>query len=342
MLLERTGLPQKRRESLAKYINLGLAQKTWSSYETAERMWRKCEKETKRKMDIPWGQQETLLFLDWLLSDRLVGAATASCYLAGIKKLHTLHGVEEPKIRQGLVNQILKGKKNAEAVAKRGAEDKGRLPVTLTVLKLIKESIRASSFTLDRKLLLWAVCTLAFHGSFRIHEILCQQESYYDPDFTLLGGDVQVKSWSSKGGGNTRAIIVSVKAPKENKKGGTAVVDVYETEGPTCPVKAFTRWRDRTSYDANMILFKEEDGTPLTGRKFNALLRQLLEPHIDYSKGQITAHSFRSGIPSLLGALGHSEDDIKKVGRWSSRSFEHYTKLPRTNRAAIAQKLGRI
>jgi hypothetical protein len=340
--LARTGLPERRRESLAKLVNLGLAQKTWSSYDTAERMWRRCEKETGTKMELPWGQRETLLFLDWLLSDRMVSAATASTYLAGVKKIHALYGAEEPAIRGGLVSQILKGKKNVETVEKRQKEDKGRLPVTLAVLELIKEALRASSHPVDRKLLIWAVCTLAFHGSFRIHELLCQQESWFDPDFTLMGRDVQMKTWPTGKSTSTKAIIVTVKSPKENRRGGVALVDVYETGGPTCPVKAYSRWKDRTTADPQGVLFREKDGTPLTGRRFNVLLKQLLEPHVDYSKGQITAHSFRSGVPSLMGALGHSEEEIKKVGRWSSRSFEHYTKLPRTNRAAIAQKLGRI
>jgi hypothetical protein len=293
-------------------------------------------------MELPWGQRDTLLFTDWLLSDRKVSAATAGCYLAGIKKLHELRGVENPEIRKGLVNQVLKGKRNTEAVTKRSSENKGRLPVTLTLMKLIKEAIRAWHKPLEWRLLMWAVCTLAFHGSFRIHELLCQHETYFDPDFTLLGRDVQVKSQKLAGKEEIGVLIVTVKGPKENRKGGVAVVDVYETSGPTCPVKAFRHWRNRQKEDDDKILFRSNDGTPLTGRRFNVLLKQLLEPHIDYSKGSITAHSFRSGIPSLLGTLGHTDEEIKKVGRWSSRSFEHYMKLPRTTRAAIAQKLGKL
>jgi hypothetical protein len=293
-------------------------------------------------MEFPWRQKDTLLFTDWLLSDRNVSAATASCYLAGIRKLHELRGVENPDIRKGLVNQVLKGKKNTEAVTKRCAEHKGRLPVTLTVMKLIKEVIRAWQQPMEWRLLMWAVCTLAFHGSFRIHELLCQHETYFDPDFTLLEQDVQLKKQKLTGGGVTEILIVTVKAPKENRKGGVAVVDVYETGGPTCPVKAFKQWKNRQKSDDNKVLFRSSDGTPLTGRRFNVLLKQLLGPHIDYSKGSITAHSFRSGIPSLLGELGHTDEEIKRVGRWSSRAFEHYMKLPRTTRAAIAQKLGKL
>ncbi len=100
-------------------------------------MWRRCEKETGTKLELPWEQKQTLMFLDWLLTDRKVSAATASSYLAGMAKLHEIRGLEEPKLRKGLVCQVLKGKKNAEAVEKRNKEDKGRLPVTLTIMKLL-------------------------------------------------------------------------------------------------------------------------------------------------------------------------------------------------------------
>ena len=343
-LLLSTGLPEGRRKSLARYVNLGLSQKTWSSYKTAERMWRRCEIETRQKLELPWGQTETLLFLDWLLVDRGVSSATASSYLAGIRKLHEIRGLKEPGLKDGLVNQVLKGKKNLEGVEKRSKEDKGRLPVTLTIMKILKEAIRAWDRPMDEKLLMWAVCTLAFHGSFRIHEILSQHETFFDPDFTLLRKDVTIKTQLWGEGVTTRVLHVSLKCPKESKTGRSTIVDVYETGGPTCPIKGFCRWNDRTgrNRDKDGILFRGQDGVPLTGRRFNALLKQLLEPVIDYSKGQITAHSFRSGVPSLLGSLGYEDEEIKRVGRWSSRSFEHYTKLPRTSRAAIAQKLGKL
>ncbi len=341
-LLQIPGLPGKRRESLAIYANQGLSQKTWSSYKTAERMWKKCESETKEKLELPWGQSQTLFFLDWLLTDRGVSSATACSYLAGIKKLHEVRGLDEPVLRKNLVNQILKGKRNMEATKKRSSSDMGRLPVTLTVMKMIKEQLRQSASSRGKKLLVWAVATLAFHGSFRIHEILCKNETFYDPDFCLLGRDIKTGVHKWEDGTVGQVLNVTVKCPKENKVGGTVIVDVYETGGPTCPLKAFQKWEKDTTRESDKVLFRDEQGTPFTGRKFNDTVKSLLEPHIDYRKGKVTAHSFRSGIPTLLGSMGHSEEEIKKIGRWSSRAFEYYLKLPRTSRAQIAGKLGKI
>jgi len=343
-LLAGTGLSERRRESLARYVNLGLSQRTWSSYKTAERMWWRCEIETRQKLELPWGQAQTLLFVDWLLEDRGVSSATVSSYLAGIRKLHEIRGLAEPGLKDGLVNQVLKGKKNLEGVQKRTKDDKGRMPVTLTIMKMLKEAIRAWDRPTDTKLLMWAVCTIAFHGSFRIHEILSRSETFFDPDFTLLRKDMTITHQRWGDGKTTEVLQVTLKCPKESRTGRSTMVDVYETGGPTCPVKGYRLWNDRAGRcrDQDSILFRGQDGVPLTGRRFNAQLKQLLEPFIDYGKGQITAHSFRSGVPSLLGSLGYEDEEIKRVGRWSSRSFEHYTKLPRTSRAAIAQKLGKL
>ena len=40
---------------------------------------------------------------------------------------------------------------------------------------------------------------------------------------------------------------------------------------------------------------------------------------------------------SMLGALGFSDEEVKAVGRWSSRAFEEYMLLPRTKRMQMAK-----
>ena len=39
---------------------------------------------------------------------------------------------------------------------------------------------------------------------------------------------------------------------------------------------------------------------------------------------------------------GMSDEEIQKMGRWSSRAFEHYIKLPRTKQALTALRLGKL
>lgn len=337
--LNHLNLPLRAQKTIEELGNFGLSQKTWGSYKTSERMWFLCQKETKQKLALPWGPRETVIFIDWLVNDREVGAATIGTYLSGVRKLHILNGFDEPNLRNNFINDIIKGKLNKERILKRTTVNKGRLPVTLTLLKLIKELIRKSDLPLGRKLLLWCVCTLSFFGGFRIHEILSRNESFYDPDFTLMVGDIRITEFT--GTSSTMKVLeVTVKSPKESRVGKDVIVDVFEAPGSLCPLKAFSRWAHKSStYNLPGPLFRDDDGTPLTGRKFNTHLRSLLCKVFDYKKEKITSHSFRGGLASLLAASGVSIAELKQAGRWNSRSWEHYVKVPRAQRALLAEKV---
>ena len=139
----------------------------------------------------------------------------------------------------------------------------------------------------------------------------------------------------------TLVLELTIKAPKETKACRDVVVDIFEVEGPLCPVKAFNRWATKSSTSNKPgPVFRDESGVPLTGRKLNFYLKKFLENTIDYNKEKITSHSFRSGLATLIGSKGMSIEEIKIAGRWNSSSYEKYLKLPRAQRALLAQKLG--
>lgn len=96
----------------------------------------------------------------------------------------------------------------------------------------------------------------------------------------------------------------------------------------------------RTKAVVGMPLFRDEQGTPVTGLKMNKWLKDRLQDHVDYGSGKFTSHSFRSGLATSLGAMGCSEKDIMEAGRWSSRAYELYMKLPRVKRAGVAVMIG--
>lgn len=234
---------------------------------------------------------------------------------------------------------VLKGLNNREATQKREKVNQGRLPVTLALLRILKDRISGQNWPANKKFLVWAVCSMAFHGGFRIHELLARSGSTFDPDFTLLVRDAKIQTcWVD--GTQTRCIELQIKNPKESRAGAVVTIDVFETGGSTCPVKAFVNWRKRDrEVDPNRPLFRDSNGSCLTGSKLNVILKLVLGDLVDYSKGSITAHSFRSGLASLMAEKGMSDQEIQIMGRWSSRAFERYIKLPRTDRARTSMKL---
>jgi hypothetical protein len=332
--MEHVNLSVEAKESLAKLANFGVAKSTWSSYRTAEKMLLMCQQETRTSFTFPITRDNVLVFIDWLIRSRKVKGTTINSYLSGIRQLHIARGMDPPNIRDGFINLVLKGKMNKDAAEKRSGTQRTRLPVTVNVMMLLKKLVRQWDKTIMEKLLVWAVCTLAFAGSFRIGELLCGREGQFDPDYTLLTEDVTECLNSVN-----KMLSIRLKCPKETKSASPTIVDVFESKGPLCPVKAWSRWKERARTQRGRPLFVLESGTPLTGRKLNSYLKTLLEPYIDYNKGSITTHSFRAGVPSMLAAAGHDTEEIKRVGRWSSNAVEKYIKLERTKRVSMAKKI---
>jgi hypothetical protein len=44
----------------------------------------------------------------------------------------------------------------------------------------------------------------------------------------------------------------------------------------------------------------------------------------------------------MMAVMGYSDTDIKAMGRWSSKAFEAYIKLPRTKRMDMARTFAKM
>jgi hypothetical protein len=325
-------IPARVKATVSRLGNLGISKATWSSYRSAERMWDRCQIEKDVTFELPVSLESVLIFIDFLTTDRNLSGATISCYLSGLRQMHLLRGLEPPHhLRSSLVKLVVKGKMNEDNIAKRRTGT-ARVAVTENIMLLLKDKIRSWDATGQDRLLVWAVCTIAFAGAFRIHELLCQLESTFDPDFELLGKGVVEHDTG-------RSISFVLQCPKEQKSAAPVVVDIFENTTELCPIKAYMKWRKKAKLRQDMPAFRWQDGTPFTGRKLNKILKELLKDHMTYASGKVTTHSFRSGIASMMAARGFAEDDIKAIGRWSSRAYEVYIKHPRTRRAELANKL---
>ena len=306
-LLDSLQLPQDIAESLASLGNLGVAKSTWNTYKTAQTMLLKCEKETHIKMDIPLNNKQILVFIDWLARSRNLKGTTINSYLSGIRQLHIINGIDPPVIRSGLVKLVLKGLANRDGIASRAEHLTGRLPMTTNVMLLLKKLIGKLELIGQDKALIWAVATLAFAGAFRISEILCKTESTFDPDFDLLGKNVRI----SKCQAGKETIHVTLKCPKESRSKNPTIVDIFQNDGPLCPIAAMNEWKRNSCYDPDLPAFRFHDGTPLTGAKMNILLGNTLGRFTDKNIWKFTTHSFRIGLATELGRLGFSDEEIK-------------------------------
>jgi len=326
-------LTKDERADIAKWVNFSKADSTWSAYKTAQTMLLKCQADRKETFEWPLSTGAVLTFMHWLIKKRGLRSTTVGHYLSGLRQAHIAKGMEPPELRTEIVKQVLKGRRNMEGTGQAGKGGQNRAAMTTAVMKKLKNKLRGAQLEPGEKLMLWSVCTLAFFGAFRIHELLSRHEATFDPAQTLLGEDI-----STTGQASQRILSVKLKCPKEKKAGRPTVVDVFEVGGDLCPLRAWDKWQWHKKKSTGYPVFTWSNGRPLTGRKLNSILGKLLDCR-DKKGGKYSTHSFRSGIPTMMGELGHSDEDIKKVGRWSSRAFNLYIKGSRTQRWNIAQRI---
>lgn len=335
-----TDLPEGLKDALVTMANHSLARSTWSSYTTALRHIEACQAQTGKQINFPMSTEDVLLFTSWLLTTRKVKTSSAEVYLSALRQIHLIKGLVIPVLRPDIVKTILQGSKHQDTIRDRMENKPKRLPVTENMMKMIKLELGSQGYSLKKMRLIWAVCSISFFGGTRVHELLCRKEGSYDPCFTLLWDEIQIKE--VKIGKTTEEILqIKIKSPKEDRIGREVLIDIYASHGLLCPVKAFKKWlKTKPPAECGKPAFRDEHGIPLTGRKLNEILKKCLSGHINYEDGYVTSHSFRAGIASLMGTLGYSDSQIKAVGRWSSSAFESYLKLPRTKRAEMARKIG--
>jgi hypothetical protein len=326
-------LEEEVRENLSLMAEHSIARKTWNTYKSAERMLATFCKEKRKPLQLPVNESTILGFIHWLAFERGLSATSISGYLAGIRKLHIVKGLPEPTFRTRMVQMVLEGKKNLEA-ASRLREGPSRQPVTPDIIMLLKAKIREWEGANLSKLAIWAVCSLMFHGAFRGCELLSRTAAWFDPAYTLLRCNIAVVDDAE----GKMVVQIKVKAPKEDKKGGVTIVDVFQTDTDMCPARAVKKWQKASRNMAeDQPAFRFDDGTPITSGKLNKLLKSWLGDTVS----GIWTHSFRIGAASLMGKLGFSDKDVKAVGRWGSRAFEGYMRLPRTKRRLVAEKLAK-
>ena len=168
--------------------------------------------------------------------------------------MHTVRGIEPLEIRSNLVNQVLKGLKNKNARDNRTRQKPKRLEMTTNIMLLLKELVRTWEQTPEMKVMVWSICTLAYAGSFRIHELLRRNQHSFDPNFDLLWGDIKLEANRTTEGKSR--LSVKLECPKENKNGKQTIVDVFESGNQLCPVKAFRKWEGMAGKDSRYPVFE--------------------------------------------------------------------------------------
>ncbi len=228
------GLKPGIADMLSNAANHSITTNTWKTYNTVKKHINSCSKYYNTNFKFPMEQQDVIKFIGWLLAVRKVKGSTLNVYVSALRQIHMASGFVINGLRPDIVASIISGQKNIDSMAKKAGS---RLPVTFSVLKLLKIELNKLDISKCDKRLVWAVCSLNFFGALRVHESLARNKSYFDPTNTLLGKDVVIKRINIQKD-SVCVIQIRIKSPKESRAVTDKILDIYENKGPLCPARA--------------------------------------------------------------------------------------------------------
>ena len=315
-----------------------------ASYTTAYNHLLRAEALLGRKFSTPPLESEISYFTAYLIG-RKVSKPTVQKYLSALRFVALSRGAQSHNPTPALASQLMSGVTNINRNAVLEALKCKRRPITLNLLMLIQNGIAIHpTWSPFEKSLRWSVMLLAWWGSFRMSELLCQERHKFDPASSLLPSDLQLKE---------DCLAVWIRSPKVYSEGGD-VVEVWRVEenpnlDPVTALSCFLEHRLRTLGAAgDRPVFSHEDGSLYTKAELNSDLKCLLSQYPELSSsGRETwsGHSFRSGLSTLLTSLGFTEDQIKTWGRWRSAAYLVYCQdqtMRRKTRASLTTVFGRM
>ena len=243
-----------------------------------------------------------------------VSYKTLKVYLSGIRLAHIERGMADPTKSTSL-HLVCRGIHRQQ-----GDNQKPRLPITINLLRVLKEQLRASTlYTTLEQQMLWALFTVAFYGFFRASELI--------PNLR----------WSHITLSSTQVSITLLESKTDPFRRGSTI-HLFPTGSSTCPIKAMTVYAMRVDTAHNNPVFQAGRFNSLTQKKLNAILRNLLQQanvnHVNYS-----SHSFRIGAATTAAAAGLPPWLIKALGRWHSDAYLAYIRCPVSVYSSVLQIL---
>jgi len=219
-------------------------------------------------------------------------------YLAAICLDHIENGYEDPT-RDNLLQLVCRGIRHQQ-----GDNQRNRLPITLNILRTLKEQLRQSSYTFQEKLMLWSAFTTAFYGFLRVSEYV-----------NLHWDDVTH---------DDEHLAITLHQSTTDPFRCSIIVQIFKTTLSTCPLNAFKCYKDSvTSTSSNTFLSHAGRFTPLSRSAVSRVIRQLLL-QAGLNSREYALYSFRIGTTTTAAAADLPAWKIKSLGRWASNAYLSY------------------
>jgi hypothetical protein len=327
-----TFIPHNLPASHADLIRASLSTSSWNKHLSAYNCLKEFQTYSNTQVDFPLSKETICNFVAFAASKKNLKHSTIENYISSFKFFHKLREMDSKNCNNFIASSMLKGVKNLDLYTQ--DSKRCRKVMTYPLLKILSHKVASESWSENDKQTIWTIFTVAFFGSFRKGELVPQNKKSYNEKETLLWEDIKfVQDF----------VVIRLKITKCKTANGEYVDLFVQESNRYCPVKALSRlMKLKSPVNLKNPVFSLDDGSFLTCKIINGILQKLLVPVIGSKAKDISAHSFRGALPSLLASHPDivNAEDIRCWGRWSSSgSHGLYTRLKTSQKRSIYNKI---
>ena len=200
-----------------------------------------------------------------------------------------------------------------------------RMPVTIWVLRKFFQHLNSSNFL--HKMIKTAMIT-GVYALLRAGEFAAKDPLH----IPLLRSDIRFFESS---------VVLRIRRSKTDIFRQGVDITLWKDDSDTCP---YTHLKDL--FDNSPLqypgapLFQNSDGSPLLYAQLVKATKDLAQ-HCGFKATMFAGHSFRIGGATTLALLGYEAHIIKTLGRWTSLSYQLYTRVSQEQMQKASEAMSR-
>lgn len=260
------------------------------------------------KIPVTWPipKEQIIWFISYCF-EKMYSPKTITSYISGLSFYHKINGWYN-------ISDLFIIRKLLEGCRRMRPSVDCRAPISIKMLQNLCTLLSSVTFNEYEATLFKALFTTAYFGMFRVGEL------------TVTGskGCVDVDNVSIRRDG--KLVSICLKYTKTNQYGNPIIVRIPCEENdiicPVCNMKNFLAVRPKVQGP----LFVHSNMKGVTRYQFAAVLKKCVEKS-QFNSHAIKTHSFRIGRATQLAIMGVSDENIMKLGRWTSNAFGSYIRI---------------
>ncbi|CAC5420857.1 unnamed protein product [Mytilus coruscus] len=121
-------------------------------------------------------------------------------------------------------------------------------------------------------------------------------------------------------------VSINLKFSKTDQLGKGSLTIKPSINSHVCPVHLLKKYFIARPKSIGLV-FIHFGGNYVTRYQFNAVLKKALNV-ANITSDNFQSHSFRIGAASQSSKMGFSDDEIQDFGRWESKAYKRYIRIP--------------